>query len=62
MSHATQRLVHDFEALSEAERQEVLAELLRRAASEPHDSPDEDDLVAAADQAFQQLDRGEKEQ
>jgi hypothetical protein len=53
-------LVHQFEALPEAERQEVLAELLRRARSEPHDLPTDEDLTAAADRLFQDLDKREQ--
>jgi hypothetical protein len=37
-----------------------LAELLRRLALAPHDLPDPDDLTAAADQLFVELDRREQ--
>ncbi|MFN8575158.1 MAG: hypothetical protein U0132_24100 [Gemmatimonadaceae bacterium] len=43
MTQSVRELVHQFEALPERERQEVLAELLRRATSEPHDLPDDQD-------------------
>ena len=39
---------------------EVPAELLRRVALAPHDLPDPDDLVPAADQIFLELDRREQ--
>ncbi len=62
MTQSVKELVHRFEALPESERQEVLAELLRRAKSEPHDLPDDHDLTAAADRLFQDLDRRERGQ
>jgi len=61
MTQEVKELVHRFEALPERERQEVLVELLRRAQSEPHDLPDDQDLTAAADRLFQDLDRRERD-
>jgi hypothetical protein len=61
MTEAVRDLVHRFETMSEDERQEVLAELLRRAKAEPHDLPEDPDLTAAADRLFQDLDRRERE-
>ena len=61
MTQAAKKLVLDFEALPEPERQEVLAALLRRAATKPHDLPNDADLIAAADQLFQDLDRREQD-
>jgi hypothetical protein len=55
-----QKLLEQFDALQEGDRAEVLAELLRRVAVSPHDLPDPDDLVAAADQIFVELDRREQ--
>ena len=60
MTQAVKELVHQFEALPEAERQEVLAELLRRARTEPHDLPTDEDLIDAADRLFQDLDTREQ--
>ena len=60
MTQAAKKLVGDFDALPEAEREQVLAELLRRAAAGPHDLPTDKDLTAAADQLFQELDRREQ--
>lgn len=60
MVEAVKQLVDQFDALPAPERQEALAELLRRARSEPHDLPDDDDLVAAADVVFQDMDRREQ--
>lgn len=60
MTEAVKQLVDQFAALPARERQEVLAELLRRARSDSHDLSDDDDLVAAADVVFQELDRREQ--
>jgi hypothetical protein len=60
MTQAAQKLLEQFDALQEGDRAEVLAELLRRVAVSPHDLPEPDDLVAAADQIFVELDRREQ--
>lgn len=60
MTQAGKRLLDEFEALSEPDRTELLNELLRRAASIPHELPTDDDLIAAADQLFTELDRHEQ--
>ncbi len=62
MTQAAKKLLDEFDALQEGDRPEVLAELLRRAALSPHDLPDPDDLVSAADQIFLELDRREQSQ
>jgi hypothetical protein len=62
MTEAAKKLLEKFDALHEEERAEVLAELLRRVALSPHDLPDPDDLVSAADQIFLDLDRREQSQ
>ena len=62
MTQAAKRLLEEFEALQDSERAEVLAELLRRIALAPHDLPDADDLTAAADSLFVDLDRREHSQ
>ena len=62
MTQAAKKLLEEFDALQEGDRAEVLAELLRRLALAPHDLPDPDDLVAAADQIFFELDRREQSQ
>jgi predicted nucleic acid-binding protein len=61
MTPVVEKLVAQVEALPEAQREEVIAALLRRAQTEAHDLPGDDDLVAAADAIFQELDRGERE-
>ena len=60
MTHTAKEFVGAFDALPEAEREQILAELLRRAAAGPHDLPNEKDLTAVADQVFQELDRREQ--
>jgi hypothetical protein len=60
MTKAAKKLLEEFDALQQGDRAEVLAELLRRVALAPHDLPDRDDLVSAADQIFLQLDRREQ--
>lgn len=62
MTQAAKKVLEEFEALQEGDRAEVLAELLRRVALAPHDLPDPDDLVSAADQIFLELDRREQSQ
>ena len=59
MTQAVKELVHRFEALPATEREEVLAESLRRARSEAHELPTDEDLTAAADRLFQDLDERE---
>lgn len=60
LSPVVEKLVVEVEALPEQQRQEVLSALLQRARTEPHDLPTDDDLVAAADTLFQDLDRREQ--
>jgi len=59
MGDAARNLLKSFEALSEADRREVLESLLRRAADLPHAFPSDDELSHAADQVFRELDRRE---
>ena len=59
MTQGARRLIEEFDALSEQERSEVLAELARRVALSPHDLPRDEDLLAAADQLFVELDQRE---
>lgn len=59
MGDAARNLLNSFDALSEADRREVLASLLRRAAELPSAFPADDELSQAADQVFQELDRRE---
>ena len=59
MGDAARHLLQSFEALSETSRRSVSEELLRRAAELPYSFPSDDELVRAADQVFQELDRRE---
>ena len=60
MTQAAKKLLEEFDALQDRDRAEVWAELLRRLALVPHDLPDSDDLTAAADRLFVELDRREQ--
>ena len=57
MGNAARHLLESFEALPESDQREVLAQLLRRAAEIPYDFPSDGELLQAADQIFQDLDR-----
>ena len=59
MSDAAKKIIEAFEALPDAERQEVIRELLRRAAIVDLGFPSDEELVVAADDVFQDLDRRE---
>ena len=59
MGDAARHLLESFEALSETDQREVLVALLRRAAERPHPFPTDQELLVAADQVFQELDRRE---
>ncbi|HSF17686.1 MAG TPA: hypothetical protein VLK65_19240 [Vicinamibacteria bacterium] len=50
-----------FEALPAEEREQVLAELIRRAASRDFEPLNDEDLTTAADQVFVEYDRSESE-
>jgi hypothetical protein len=60
MTQAAKKVLEEFEALQDADRAEVLSELLRRVALAPHDLPNDHDLTAAADRLFLGLDRREQ--
>ena len=60
MTQAAKKLLEEFDALPERDRSELLAELARRVALSPHDGPQDEDLVAAADRLFGELDRREQ--
>jgi hypothetical protein len=61
MSDGAKGVLAAFEELSPAEREEVVMELLRRAALGPHDVPGDEDRVRTADDVFLELDRGATE-
>jgi len=60
MTQATQKLLDEFDALSDEDRAELVAELLRRMALAPHDVPQDDDLIASADRLLVELDNQEQ--
>jgi len=60
MVAAAKKVLEAFEALPQPARQEVLDEILCRAALEHHGLPTDGELVAAADGLFLQLDRDEE--
>lgn len=59
MTQSVKRALETIDALPLAERQEVIAELLRRAAQSDHDVPTANDLIGLADQVFLDFDRRE---
>ncbi|HVB39390.1 MAG TPA: hypothetical protein VNE83_00720 [Terriglobales bacterium] len=60
MTRATEQILAEFEALPDQERSELMAEMARRVAHAPHDVPSNEDLIAAADELFGDLDRRER--
>ena len=59
MSGGAQKVLDAFEQLPPGERDEVVVELLRRAAASSHESPSDDELLQTADAVFLELDRRE---
>jgi len=59
MSSGAKSVLDAFEQLPPAEREEVVAELLRRTAASSHESPTDEELLGAADAIFLELDRRE---
>ena len=61
MTDGAKSVLEAFEALPESEREEVLAELIRRVAHSDHGSPTDDELLEVADRVFLDYDRSENE-
>jgi len=59
MSTAARQLLQSFAALAEAERRVVLLELLRNTPETPYEAPSDQELIRAADDIFQEIDRRE---
>ncbi len=59
MSQQAEAILAAIGGLPASERDEVVAELLRRVALSDHSTPSDDELVSAADQVFQSLDQRE---
>jgi hypothetical protein len=62
MTEAAKKLLDTLDSLSEPERHQVFREILRRAALTEHETPSDDDLVAAADEVFLGLDGSENQE
>jgi hypothetical protein len=54
MTHPAEKIIESFDALSDAEKREVLAMLLRKSVAS--DPVSDDEFLAAADQVFRDLD------
>jgi hypothetical protein len=50
-----------FDSLPADERERVMVELIRRAARRDHEAPSDEELIAAADRVFLELDRRESD-
>lgn len=59
MSRGAQAILAALDELPPTEREEVVSELLRRVALSEHLTPPDDELTAAADAVFEDLDRRE---
>jgi len=59
MSRGAQGMLASLDDLPATERQKVVSELLRRVALSPQVTPCDDELTAAAEAAFRDLDRRE---
>jgi hypothetical protein len=60
MSRNIEAILAELDELPTSDREEVVAEFLRRVALSEHPAPSDYELTAAADQVFQDLDRREK--
>lgn len=59
MTQAARTVLDAFDQLPPAARDEVVRELLKRAALSDHEAPSDAELVVAADDLFLELDRRE---
>lgn len=59
MTEAVQELLHTFDALTKAEKQEATVQLLRRVVDEESGDVPEEALVAATEELFLELDARE---
>ena len=59
MTEAVRELLHTFDTLTDAEKQEATVQLLRRAIEDESGDVPEDALVAAAEELFLELDAQE---
>lgn len=61
MTQSAKSVLDAFDSLPVAEREQVMVELMRRAARGDHEAPSDEELIAAADSVFLELDRRESE-
>jgi hypothetical protein len=61
MTQSAKSILEAFDSLPAAEREEVMAELIRRATRGDHEAPSDEEFIAAADRVFLELDRRESE-
>ncbi len=59
VTEGARHLLETFQSLPDLEKREVLAALLREAIQVPYPAPSDDELTAAADEVFLDLDRRE---
>ncbi len=59
MTDAARQLIETFQTLPELDKREILAVLLRETIQVPYETLSDDDLTAAADAVFLDLDRRE---
>ena len=59
VTEAARHILEAFQTLPDLDKREVLAALLREATGAPYAVPSDDDLTAAADEVFLDLDRRE---
>lgn len=57
MTEVARKLLDTFDTLQEADRQEVLREILRRAVTAPHEALSDRELIVAANEVFLDLNR-----
>jgi hypothetical protein len=62
LTDTAKSLLDTIDALPEVERHEIFREVLRRVVLSEHNSPNDEDLVSAADEVFLSLDRTETEE
>lgn len=62
MTEAAQRLLRSFRALSQADQHDVLVSLLRLPIEAEYEPPADEELMAAADDVFRELDKAESGQ
>lgn len=59
MTNAAQDLLQSFESLSDSDKREVAAEIVRRSLGLDYPPVSDEDLTRAADELFAELDRSE---